>query len=485
MEIHEIEIKLLRPNSYNPRKTFDEAKLRELSESIKTNGVLEPLIVRPKDGKFEIVAGERRFRASMLAGLEAVPCVARGLTDQEALEITVLENIQREDLNPIEEALGFQNLLSLDGWTEERIASEIGKSQPYISDRIRLLDLPDVVKDFITRAIFSLSHARLFSPIAHHPEIIEAIIEDLQKDVEKWGNGSPVVTVRELAGKIDSYITLKYPHLKPKLKWDNPPVFDVGPCQSCPHNVLIRTWNEEKIRRCLNPECWEKKQAAVEEEAKREMAERTEKTGIIDRSGLAWNSYERLGWVRFDTTECESCDKRKVSVSDPKDEELEPICLDPECCKRKKTAHTRKVNKERREKRLADISESAEKALEEIRRDNEALMARDPSQMHATMSVPDGYVRVRIEDLVEVLAACITDYDNYSHRCGWDYDDSLKSRVADAFGDERIKDESSNNIRTVLMESPAKLIEVFKFVALEIRKEPEDPEEPTEEESEE
>ena len=136
------------PNKEQPRKTFDEGSLAELSESIKQHGVLQPLLVRPlPEGGYQLVAGERRWRACRMAGLREVPVVIKELTDTETMEIAIIENLQREDLNPIEEAEGLQALIDKCGFTQEEVATSVGKSRPAIANSLRLLRLPPEVRE--------------------------------------------------------------------------------------------------------------------------------------------------------------------------------------------------------------------------------------------------------------------------------------------------------------------------------------------------
>ena len=149
------------PNKEQPRKTFDETALSELAESIKQHGVLQPLLVRPlTDGGYQLVAGERRWRASRMAGLREVPVVVKELTDTETMEIAIIENLQREDLNPIEEAEGLQALIDKCGFTQEEIAASVGKSRPAIANSLRLLRLPENVRDMTRNGSISAGHAR-------------------------------------------------------------------------------------------------------------------------------------------------------------------------------------------------------------------------------------------------------------------------------------------------------------------------------------
>ncbi len=149
------------PNKEQPRKTFDEGALQELSESIKQHGVLQPLLVRPlTTGGYQLVAGERRWRASRMAGLKEVPVVVKELTDTETMEIAIIENLQREDLNPIEEAEGLQALIDKCGFTQEEVATSVGKSRPAIANSLRLLHLPKEVRDMTKNGDISAGHAR-------------------------------------------------------------------------------------------------------------------------------------------------------------------------------------------------------------------------------------------------------------------------------------------------------------------------------------
>ena len=156
LPINEIE-----PNRDQPRKTFDEEALGELSKSIADHGVIQPLLVRPMtDGSYQLIAGERRWRASRMAGLTEVPVVIREMSDSEAMELALVENLQREDLNPIEEARGFQLLMETYALTQEQAASRVGKSRPAVANAMRLLLLPDDVLQMVETGVLSAGHAR-------------------------------------------------------------------------------------------------------------------------------------------------------------------------------------------------------------------------------------------------------------------------------------------------------------------------------------
>lgn len=163
------------PNKEQPRKTFDEGALAELADSIRQHGVLQPLLVRPlPSGGYQLVAGERRWRASRMAELKEVPVVIKELSDTETMEIAIIENLQREDLNPIEEAEGLQALIDRCGFTQEAVAISVGKSRPAIANSLRLLKLPQEVRDMTRNGDISAGHARALLAFDNEAMIQEA-----------------------------------------------------------------------------------------------------------------------------------------------------------------------------------------------------------------------------------------------------------------------------------------------------------------------
>lgn len=163
------------PNKDQPRKTFNEGALQELADSIVQHGVLQPLLVRPlPSGGYQLVAGERRWRASRIAGLKEVPVVVKELSDVETMEIAIIENLQREDLNPIEEAEGLQALIDRCGFTQEDVAVSVGKSRPAIANALRLLKLPQEIRDMTKNGEISAGHARALLAFDNEAMIFEA-----------------------------------------------------------------------------------------------------------------------------------------------------------------------------------------------------------------------------------------------------------------------------------------------------------------------
>ena len=173
-EIVELPIDELRPNPYQPRKIFDEEKLQELANSIKEHGIFQPIIVKKSAIKgYEIIAGERRVKASKMVGLEKIPAIVRNFTDQQMMEIALLENLQRENLNAIEEATAYKNLINAMQITQEELANRLGKSRTHITNMLGLLNLPEEVKDMMIDEKISMSHARVLSKLENKDEIIK------------------------------------------------------------------------------------------------------------------------------------------------------------------------------------------------------------------------------------------------------------------------------------------------------------------------
>lgn len=163
----------IEPNKDQPRKIFDDALLSELAASISKNGVLQPIVVRPlSSGTYQIIAGERRWRAARMAGLTEIPAVIKELSDEEALEITMVENLQREDLNPLEEAQGYRYMMQKLGITQEEAAERVGKSRPSVANSLRLLNLPTVLQVHVGTKKLSVGHARAILGLKDQKDMI-------------------------------------------------------------------------------------------------------------------------------------------------------------------------------------------------------------------------------------------------------------------------------------------------------------------------
>lgn len=180
----ELKINDISPNSDQPRKQFKEEALQELADSIKENGVIQPIIVSKRGTGYRIVAGERRWRASRLAGLKVIPAIVRDLTDQQTMEQALIENIQRQDLNPLEEAFAMDNLMKEHGLTQEALAKKLGKSRPAIANTLRLINIDESLQDFVRNGDLSAGHAR-------------ALLAITDKDEQK--KAADVVMIKELS----------------------------------------------------------------------------------------------------------------------------------------------------------------------------------------------------------------------------------------------------------------------------------------------
>lgn len=198
-----LDINSIRPNKNQPRKVFDPEKIEELANSIKEHGVIQPIVVRNVGDGYEIVAGERRWRAARKAGLTEVPCIVRELTDEQNMLFAIIENMQREDLNPIEEAQGLDRMIKTFGLTQEEVSKSVGKSRPYISNSLRLLKLPEEVKNLMAEKKLSAGHARALINIGDdekQTEVAKLIVdeglsvrdvENLLKEKKKIKRGRP------------------------------------------------------------------------------------------------------------------------------------------------------------------------------------------------------------------------------------------------------------------------------------------------------
>ena len=171
--VRDISVQEIDPDGSQPRKDFDKEALEQLAESIRQVGVLQPILVMEKDGRYQIVAGERRYRASRLAGLETVPCIVRSLSETQRMEAALIENLQREDLNPIEEATAVKALMERCGYTQEDAAKRLGRSRPAIANLLRLLTLAPEVVELVRRGELSAGHARVLVAVTPEARQVE------------------------------------------------------------------------------------------------------------------------------------------------------------------------------------------------------------------------------------------------------------------------------------------------------------------------
>ena len=198
-QTNEISISSIVANQYQPRTTFDEKRLKELSDSIKKHGIIQPLLVREDGNKFELVAGERRLRAAKIAGIKKVPVVVAKINDTQSLEIAILENVQREDLNPLEVSKGYQRLKEEFGYTQEQVAKSVGKPRSSVANSLRLLTLPPKIQTALEKGLLSEGHAKVL--LSAESTKIEALLDTI---VQKQ------LSVRELEALVADKPTKHY-----------------------------------------------------------------------------------------------------------------------------------------------------------------------------------------------------------------------------------------------------------------------------------
>ena len=220
-----LKLDLVQPNKEQPRKTFDEEKINELAESIKNYGVLQPLLVQKNDSFYEIIAGERRWRAAKAAGLKEVPAVLKEYSKQEAMEISLIENVQRADLNPIEEALGYKQLINEFGLTQEEIAIRVAKSRVAITNTMRVLKLDEQIQNMLLQGIISSGHARALLSLEDTMMQLKAAKEILDKKLSVRETEKLVKRMqKEVSGekkeekKKDETLALIYQNLEDRMK---------------------------------------------------------------------------------------------------------------------------------------------------------------------------------------------------------------------------------------------------------------------------
>ena len=201
-----------------PRKSFDDDSLKELANSIKADGVIQPIVVRKVDDRYEIIAGERRFRASKLAGLEKVPVVVKNVTDRKARELALVENIQREDLNPIEEAISLKTLMEEYKLTQQELSDIIGKSRSYIANNLRLLNLSDHIKEYLIRGELSPSQGRTLLSLETDEErnkyldkllVKEVNIRDVEKKAKQSKNKTEDICIKDICERLTEVLDAK------------------------------------------------------------------------------------------------------------------------------------------------------------------------------------------------------------------------------------------------------------------------------------
>ena len=327
----------IHPNPRNPRKDFQEEALQELATSIREVGILQPLVVVPAGpDQYRLVAGERRWRAAHIAGLEEVPALIRELTPEQEAQVMLIENLQRRDLNAIEEAQAYQELIAEHGYTQETLAAKIGVSQGQISNRIRLLGLPAAVTENISRGILSPGHGRALAGLKNVPtDLVTKIAEEM---------GTKEIPVARAADYAKTEIAH---HGRPLTKgyWAGFELkFDPGECDVCGHRAMGRLYGDKDKPFCLKPSCWNKKQAEAEQRIRDKAITAMDNGALVITDRLSQDDFRYWQDMQeypgdssyYDQTECQACPKRKLGKRQrDKMEDASLLCLDPKCMERK------------------------------------------------------------------------------------------------------------------------------------------------------
>ena len=214
-EIREIETDLIKPGQQQPRTSFDQAKLDELAQSIRTTGIIQPLLVRPVGGLFELVAGERRWRAAQIAGLARVPAIVREIPDERLLELALIENIQRQELNAIEEANAYKRLIDTLGLTQDEVAKRVGRDRSFITNYLRVLKLPTEIQRMIENEKLSFGHARTLLAV-DDPVMQRRLAQKIIK--HSWSVRETEMRVKQLAKPAETHALRPVEHPDPNVR---------------------------------------------------------------------------------------------------------------------------------------------------------------------------------------------------------------------------------------------------------------------------
>ncbi len=359
--LREIPLDDIRPGE-NMRRNFDETSLDELALSIREHGVLQPVVVvaDPAGRGYVLVAGERRWRASQLAGRATIPAVVRDLTPQEALEAMLVENLQRADLDPIEEAVGLQRVLESGGYTQSELAAKVGKSQAYIANRLRLLRLPEEVRRHVSDGELPVGHALQLLRLENSPEFLTRVAHHLM------AKKTPATDVPRA---IEAFIGDRGMPLTNWYGWRGSPRFDLAGCDGCVHAVQSKAWGGD-ARWCLDEACWRAKQEAAEA-ARREALERKAQAlaadgqPVVSLAEFEAGDFVLLEYAGFDPAECRGCRYHYVGVAEHHEEPVD-ACTNRECFYKKREAFYGELRKRqeaeglaRRQAELGRIGEAA------------------------------------------------------------------------------------------------------------------------------
>ncbi len=348
----------------NPRKHFDEERSKELIESIRKHGIMVPLIVREKKGalnQFELISGERRFKAAQALKLAAVPAIIKDLNDEQVLETQLIENLQRNDLTPLEEASGFKALMDKCKCTQEDIAKKIGKTQGYIAARISLLDLRQDFQKLLDEDKLLPGHIKFMANFKGSNKILDNLLKRM-KDLWKH---SEMITVREFETLCIDVTRRQTKQLyKSTYAGDDNPLFDLKACEKCQWNKTANIGYEGIKKRCFNPECFNEKQSTIRRAEAERIRAKVKSGKMVKEEDLPQDT-QTFDHCKFDKKSCAKCARSVGMVKDYQGKKVKKeICLDKECYKRKeKEAHdaAQKAEQEAFKKQVAKCKERAAK----------------------------------------------------------------------------------------------------------------------------
>lgn len=341
--VHMVPVNNIIANPLNPRKHFDEKALEQLANSIKENGIIQPLVVRPAGEKYMLIAGERRWRAAQIANQVHVPVVVREIEPAQEQEFMLIENVQREDLDPLEEAHGYKQLLEQYGYTQQQLAQRIGKTQGHISNRLRLLELPESCKEDILNGRITATHAKHILSLKDYPELMGQAIEQAREGItvdllnERIYNMVSRVTGVAVATEKSTNLPL-YGVKKAE--------FDTNECKDCKKTITAGHSQYGKHTFCMDRQCSEVKAMFHQKMQVAQVIRDHQEEERIDVTKLGHQSYEYM-INEFVVDECANCENHKKSQGGS------DICLDPSCYRKIKTQVTREKNKQQKEKEQA------------------------------------------------------------------------------------------------------------------------------------
>src|SRR6478672_11456747 len=214
-ELRDIEIDLIRPGEQQPRNTFDEAKLQELAQSIRATGIIQPLLVRRRGGLFELVAGERRWRAAQIAGLTRVPAIVREIADENLLELALIENIQRQELNAIEEANAYRRLIESLGLTQDEVAQRVGRDRTFVTNYLRILKLPNEIQSLLEQEKLTFGHARALLGVSD-PQMQRRLAQRIHK--HNWSVRETEHRIRNLNSQRPTAVVVPAQNIDPNIR---------------------------------------------------------------------------------------------------------------------------------------------------------------------------------------------------------------------------------------------------------------------------